>query len=388
MVKRPTLRGMSTSCVDVRTDTITRPTAPMLETCLTTPLGDDVFQEDPTVKLMQDHLKNRFRKEAALFFPSGTMSNLCGILAHCNVRGSEMITGANSHLALYEAGNVSTVGGVHSKQLQEDPLTGELSIQQIRENIRGDDQHYPISRVVCIENTHNVMGGTPIRTSYFAELRNMIDLVNTDKTGGVGRAGTYHYVNRTDHDDRNVAIHVDGARIFNAAESLNEDVGDMCADVDSISVCLSKGLGAPVGSVLVGDYRTIEKARRVRKALGGGMRQSGVLAAMGLYALENNVERLRLDRERAIYLSTVMEESGFILSPSGTPSSNLLYFAPPPHSKKSHNDVVAEFLENNVLLGGGYQGGRFLRLCLNLTVDEAGVETIEKAIRAIGKNLS
>ena len=158
------------SLVDLRSDTITMPSNAMLQSCLTAPLGDDVFSEDPTVALLESTIAKMFNKSSALYLPSGTMSNLCGIMAHCNVRNSEIIIGSNSHLSMYEGGNISTIAAVASKQIPEDPITSQMNLKSIGEAIRGDDQHFPITRVVSLENTHNVMGGVPLATSYVNEV--------------------------------------------------------------------------------------------------------------------------------------------------------------------------------------------------------------------------
>ena len=258
--------------VDLRSDTVTLPTKEMLDAITGAELGDDVFQEDPMVNRLEDLAATKFNKEAALFVPSGTMANLVAVLSHCQ-RGDEVILGDQAHTFLYEAGGISAFGGVHSRQIpnQED---GTLLLEDIKKAIRKEDVHFPPTRLICLENTHNRCLGMPLSVDY------------TNSVSEIAK-------------NNSLSVHVDGARIFNAAVSLDVSVTELTDNIDSVSFCLSKGLSAPAGSMLCGNKDFIEKARRNRKALGGGMRQAGVLAAAGLVALEKMTDRIIDDHENA-----------------------------------------------------------------------------------------
>jgi threonine aldolase len=240
------------------------------------PVGDDVFGEDPTVNRLQEEAARRFGKEAGLFVASGTMGNLVGVLAHCG-RGDEVILGDKAHTFVYEAGGIAALGGVHPHTVPVQP-DGTLPLDAIRDAIRPDNIHMPRTRLVALENTQGTVGGIPISKTYI------------DAVGEIAR-------------EHHLALHIDGARIFNAATALHCDVADLVAAADSVTFCLSKGLCAPVGSVLVGPREYIEEAQRVRKMLGGGMRQAGILAAAGLIALEIMTQRLDEDHENARLLA-------------------------------------------------------------------------------------
>ena len=321
------------------------------------PLGDDVLNEDPTVRRLESLLAAKFGKASGLFFPSGTMSNLCSIMAHCHGRGSEAILGKNSHLCLYEHGNLSGLASVHSRQIEES-VDATLPIDEVIASIREDDPHYPKTAVVCIENTHNVLGGVPLGASYVDEL------------GSVLRS-------------RGVPLHIDGARIFNACASLNVSPSALCANADSVSICLSKGLGCPVGSVLVGSEELIYFARRQRKACGGGMRQAGVLAAAGIFAVENNVDRLTEDHERASYLCSVISAAGYVVKKE--PQTNLFFFGLPQGARVTLDDVVEGAGEENVLFGGGYSLGTQCRLAVHKHVTDSDVERAASLIASMLK---
>ena len=257
---------METYNIDLRSDTVTKPTNEMRTTMFTAKVGDDVFEEDPSVKLLQDTIANYFGKECALFFPSGTMSNLSAILSWCNKRGSDIIVGTDSHIFLFEQGGAAQFGGVsiHTVQNLED---GTMILEDIKNSIRDDDIHEPSTALIAIENTHNACGGKVLPKNFLINLK---DLAN----------------------EYELPIHLDGARIWNALQESEMTPIEMASYVDSMSVCLSKGLGAPIGSLLVGSNELITKAKRIRKALGGGMRQSGVVASAGLIGFQdflNNV---------------------------------------------------------------------------------------------------
>ena len=285
--------------VDLRSDTTTLPTDEMRQAISASELGDDVFQGDPTVNKLQDLAAQRMGKEAALLVPSGTMANLASILTHCG-RGAEVILGNRAHTYKYEKGGISAYGGIHSSQIpnQDD---GTMQLEDIRDAIRGIDDHFPVTKLICLENTHNVCSGAPLSVAYTKEVANL------------ARA-------------HNIKLHIDGARIFNAAVALGVDVQDLVEDADSMSFCMSKGLAAPVGSIICGSNDFIDQARGIRKGLGGGMRQAGIIAAAGIVALETMVDRLQEDHTNARLLADgIADLSGIVLDPE-TIKTNIIYF--------------------------------------------------------------
>ena len=247
--------------IDLRSDTVTKPTDEMRESMKNAIVGDDVYGEDPTIVLLENRIAEMFHKECALFFPSGTMSNLTALLTWCDSRGSEVIVGDKSHIFLFEQSGAAQFGGISYRTLENND-DGTMNLLSIKNSIRENDIHEPITRLICIENTHNVCGGKILPLEFISKLRKI--------------SNQYH-----------IPIHMDGARIWNAISAIGIEPHEMVKNVDSISVCLSKGLGAPVGSLLIGTKDFIKKAKRIRKALGGGMRQCGILAASGLVALDD-----------------------------------------------------------------------------------------------------
>jgi len=258
--------------IDLRSDTVTLPTPAMREAIARAELGDDVFGEDPTVIRLEALAAERLGKEAALFVPSGTMANLVSLLTHCG-RGDEAIMGDQAHTFLYEAGGSAVLGGIHPRPLMNRP-DGTLDIDQIEAAIRPDNVHFPRTRLICLENTHNRCGGAALPPTYLASVQEL-----------ARRHG--------------LAVHMDGARLFNAAPALRVEARALAKYADSVSFCLSKGLSAPVGSLVCSTTDFIRKARRARKVVGGGMRQAGVLAAAGIVALDEMVGRLQEDHENA-----------------------------------------------------------------------------------------
>jgi len=248
--------------VDLRSDTVTLPSDEMRQAMARAELGDDVFGEDPTVNRLERMAAERVGKESALLVTSGTMGNLTSILTHCR-RGEEVILGDQSHTFVYEGGGIAALGGVHPHTIPNQP-DGTLRLEDVENAIRPDNVHFPRTKLICLENTHNRCNGAPLTPQYMA---------------AVAALARRHRLN----------VHLDGARLFNAAVALGVDVKELAAPVDSLSICLSKGLAAPVGSVVCGPQAFIAEARRVRKVLGGGMRQAGVLAAAGIVALETMV---------------------------------------------------------------------------------------------------
>ena len=278
--------------IDLRSDTVTRPSPGMREAMAAAEVGDDVFGDDPTVNRLQEILAARFGMEAGLFFPSGTQSNLAAVMAHCH-RGEEVILGQDAHTYCHEAGGAAVLGSIHPQPLDNEP-DGTLDLAKVEAAIKPDDSHYAITRLIALENT---ISGKVIGRPYLAE--------------AVALARR-----------RGLSIHLDGARVFNASVKLGMPVKDLCAGFDTVSVCLSKGLGTPAGTVLVGRKDAIRRARRIRKMLGGTMRQVGILAAAGLYALEHNVERLAEDHANAARLGAGLASLGLEVEPVQT---NMVY---------------------------------------------------------------
>ncbi len=285
--------------IDLRSDTITRPTPAMRKAMADADVGDDVFQEDPTVKRLEALAAERMGKPAALLVASGTMGNLVAQLTHCG-RGDETILGDQSHVFYYEQGGASALGGIHPRTLAN-ASDGTIPVNAIEAAIRPDDVHFPRSRLIILENTHNRCMGTPLPPAYLQT---------------VGQVA----------ERRGLKLHIDGARIFNAAAALGVDVAELTAPADSVTFCLSKGLAAPVGSVLCGDDAFIAQARRVRKSVGGGMRQAGVIAAAGIVALTEMVDRLAQDHLNARALADGLADiPGLQIEPEAI-FTNIVFF--------------------------------------------------------------
>jgi threonine aldolase len=278
--------------IDLRSDTVTKPTAGMRAAMAAAEVGDDVYGEDPTINRLQSLTAKRFGFESALFFPTGTQSNLAALMAHCG-RGDEYLVGQEAHTYKYEQGGAAVLGSIQPQPLENEPHGG-IALERIAAAIKPDDYHFARTRLLALENT---IGGRVLPLNYQRE------------------------VTRYAHS-RGLATHLDGARIFNALVKLGLDEPAAVAGFDSVSICLSKGLGAPAGSVLVGTESFIAQARRWRKALGGGMRQAGMLAAAGLYALENHVERLAEDHANATFLASGLSEMGVAVT---APQTNVVY---------------------------------------------------------------
>jgi threonine aldolase len=332
--------------VDLRSDTVTQPTPEMREAMAKADVGDDVYGEDPTINRLQEMAAERMGKQAGVFVASGTMGNLIGVLVHCQ-RGDEVIVGKRNHTYLHEAGGISALGGVHSCQLPNQP-DGSLSLGDVAEAIRSDDPHEPVTRLVCLENTHNGCGGvyqTPGYTRQVSEFAHA----------------------------RGLYVHLDGARIFNAAAAQGVTAKDLAEPVDSVTFCLSKGLCAPVGSVLCGSKAFILKALRLRKMLGGGMRQAGILAAAGIVALEKMVDRLADDHARAKKLADGLRlVPGLALDP-GTPATADV--------KCGTGELIEKLKGCGVLVSDA--GERRFRLVTHYWIDDAGVEKTIAAFRLV-----
>ena len=329
-------KGANRPQVDLRSDTVTQPDEGMRRAMYDAEVGDDVYGDDPTVNRLEATIAERLGKDAALFVPSGTMSNLAALLAHCG-RGEEVIVGRQYHIAADEAAGSSVLGGIAicTVPVEND---GGLSAETIASEVKPDDSHNPISRLVCLENTH---------AGKVVPFDRMQEAATAARMAGL-------------------SLHLDGARFFNAVAALRCSASELAGIVDSVSVCLSKGLATPSGSVLSGPSDLIARARRYRKMLGGGMRQSGVLAAAGLYALEHNTTRLTEDHDRASNLAAALNDmqAGEI-----TQATNMVFLTP----RDGANDKLrAELAETGILLGGGSNGA--IRLALHKDIDDDALD--------------
>ncbi|GAB2863513.1 low-specificity L-threonine aldolase [Pseudoduganella ginsengisoli] len=295
--------------IDLRSDTVTKPSAAMRDMMQSAPVGDDVYGDDPTVNLLQDTAANLFGYEAALFAPSGTQTNLIALLAHCG-RGDEYLVGQEAHTYRYEGGGAAVLGSIQPQPIANQP-DGSLALADIAAQIKPDDVHFARTRLLALENT---IGGRVLPREYVAQ------------------ATAFAH-------DQGLATHLDGARICNAAVQQGVSLREAVAGFDSVSVCLSKGLGAPVGSLLCGSRALIESGKRWRKMLGGGMRQAGMLAAAGLYALRHNVQRLADDHANAAFLAAELAKiPGLSVS---TPQTNIVYVDVPREEMQGLSDALA-----------------------------------------------
>jgi threonine aldolase len=337
--------------VDLRSDTVTLPTMAMRQAMFDARLGDDVYGEDPTINQLEALAAQRLGKEAAVFVPSGTMANLVCLLAHC-ARGDEAIMGDKAHTFLFEAGSSAAVGGIHPATVPNQP-DGTLDLPQLEAAIRSpNNDHLPPSRLICLENTHNRCGGAVLSPGYMSQVRELADR----------------------HE---LKIHLDGARIFNAATALKVDVSVLTRDADSVSFCLSKGLAAPVGSLVCGSEDFVRRARRQRKMLGGGMRQAGILAAAGIVALETMTERLSEDHANAHRLATAFAQlDGIFIDPEQV-QTNIVIFEMAPEAI-SPEELVRALAVRGVKLGA--IGGRRLRAVTHCDID---AQDIDYAISAV-----
>ena len=338
--------------VDLRSDTVTQPTPEMRNAMAHAEVGDDVYGEDPTVNRLQELAAARLGKEAALFVPSGAMGNLAAILTHCQ-RGDEAILGDLSHPYFYETGGMAALGGIQARPLPNQP-DGTLKLEDIRAAIREDDVHYPITRLIALENTHNRCNGIPLTAEY------------TDAVGQLARANK-------------LVLHIDGARLFNAAVALGVPASRLAASADSVTFCLSKGLCAPVGSVLCGSKEFISKALRIRKQLGGGMRQAGILAAAGIIGLEKMVDRLAEDHARARRLAAALAELPQLkVHPQYT---NIVRFQLADSARVKPEEVVAELAKQNIRIG--HSGPWGFRAVTHYWVNDAAINQVLAAFAKV-----
>ncbi len=325
--------------IDLRSDTVTRPTEGMRRAMLEAPLGDDVFGEDPTVNRLEEYVAALLGKEAALYAPSGTMTNQIGLFVGTD-RGEEVYLHEGAHVFVYEAGAPALLSGVQLRTLPGEG--GVISPETLRAAVRPENVHFPRSRMLCLENTHNTAGGRVYPLGDFAAVA-------------------------AEARELGLKVHLDGARLFNAQAATGIRAREWCEHADTVSVCSSKGLGAPVGSLLAGDEETIREARRARKAFGGGMRQAGVIAAASLYAFEHHTERLVEDHERARKLADGLREAGYEVDP---PETNIVLVR-----VESPDEFLIALEREGVLATPGKAG--YVRLCTHLDV---GDEEVEAAI--------
>ncbi|NQY94305.1 MAG: low-specificity L-threonine aldolase [Campylobacteraceae bacterium] len=323
--------------IDLRSDTVTKPSIQMKEFMLNCDLGDDVYGEDPTVNLLEEKMAILTGKEAALFVTSGTQANLLALLTHCQ-RGDEYICGQEAHLYKYEAGGASVLGGIQAQPILYEN-DGSLDLNTIKNVIKPDDSHFARSKLLCLENTHD---GKVLPLSYLKQAQEFAN-------------------------ENNLLLHLDGARVFNASVSLGIEVIEICKYFDTVSLCLSKGLGAPVGSVLVGSFSFIQEARRYRKMLGGGLRQSGILAAAGLYCIKNTITDLQKDHLNAKIL---FEGLGLIKEIEVLScDTNMLFIEV---AKEQEQRLLDYLKEHNILISGYGQ----LRLVTHRDVTQSDIRIV------------
>ncbi len=337
--------------IDLRSDTVTHPTPSMREAMAHAKVGDDVYGEDPTVNHLEELAADMLGKDAALFVSSGTMGNFIALLTHC-ARGDEIIVGDQAHIFIAEQGGASVLGGIamHPLQNQND---GTLRLDDIHNAIRTEDVHYPRTRLICLENTQMRLNGAPLSVEYHEQVRVLAD--------------AHH-----------LKIHTDGARIFNAAVALNINVKELTRSSDSVQFCLSKGLSAPIGSMLVGTRDFIHEARRARKLVGGGTRQAGIIAAAGIVALETMVERLAEDHANAKYLAEQLADvPGIELDPS-TVKTNMVIFGITPNGITAH-EFAERVKRDGVLVQP--RGAYKLRAATHYGITRADVDIALNAIR-------
>ncbi len=335
--------------IDLRSDTVTKPSLGMKQAMWDAPLGDDVFGDDPTVNQLEELAAGMLGKEAALFVPSGTQSNLIGLMIHCQ-RGDEYIAGQEAHTYKWEGGGAAVLGSIQPQPVHFEK-DGTLDLQKLENYIKPIDDHHARTKLLCLENTQ---AGKVLPLSYFPKARAFCE--------------KHHLLH-----------HLDGARVFNASVKLGIDVKEISKHFDSVSICLSKGLGAPIGSVLCSSKDKIKEARHWRKMLGGGMRQAGVIAAGGLYALNNNVQRLQEDHENAQLLATLLNEIDGIDVEMQDIQTNILYI----NIKEQHAKSFSPSLKDKGIL---LPKGKRIRLVTHLDIQRQDIHTVVKEVQNYMRN--
>jgi threonine aldolase len=331
--------------IDLRSDTVTKPTQAIRKVMADAEVGDDVWGDDPSVNRLEAYAAEITGMEAGLFVPSGTQSNLVGILSHCQ-RGEEYIVGQQAHTYKYEGGGAAVLGSIQPQPVELEP-DGTMPLEKIRAVIKPDDFHYAISKLLCLENT---IGGKVLPMEYIIDATRLAS-------------------------DHKLGNHLDGARLFNAVVKLGCKATDITRFFDSVSICLSKGLGAPVGSVLCGPADFIKTGRRWRKMLGGGMRQAGIIAAAGLYALQNNIKRLSEDHDNAVLLGKALSEIDELDVILQTLHTNMVFFKP----RDGRVEELTDHLASREIL---IEPGSEIRLVTHMQVSAEDVLATVEAIKA------
>jgi threonine aldolase len=332
--------------IDLRSDTVTKPCAKMKQAMFAAELGDDVYGEDPTVNMLEKRAATLLGKEDAIFCSSGTQTNLIALMAHCG-RGDEYIVGQDAHTYKYEAGGAAVLGSIQPQPILID-ADGTLNLNTVRSVIKPDDNHFAKTKLLCLENT---IGGKVLPMGYLAKARELVD-------------------------EYQLALHLDGARLFNAVVFHGVDVKQITDPFDSISICLSKGLGAPIGSVLVANADIIAKARRLRKILGGGMRQAGMLAAAGIYALDNHIHALADDHNNAQTLAQGLSAIGGITL-HGTVQTNMVFL-----SAEKQQQLVDFLANENIIISKN----KIIRLVTHRDINSNDIARVVAAIEAFYKS--
>jgi threonine aldolase len=339
-----------TETIDLRSDTVTRPTEAMRSAMAEAEVGDDVYGDDPTVNRLQELAAQLLETEAALFLPSGTQSNLCALLSHCQ-RGDEYIVGQHAHTYMYEGGGAAVLGSIQPQPL-DFMADGSLDLDQVASCVKPDDAHFANTKLLCLENTQ---GGKVLPLEYLGQARNV-----ADKYG--------------------LGLHLDGARVFNASVKLGVPVAEISRHFDSVSICLSKGLCAPVGSILCGSHDIIQKAHRWRKMLGGGMRQAGVLAAAGILSITEQVSHLRKDHDNAVRLSLTLHDLPDLEVDLDAVQTNMVFATVKNRSRQELTDRLAA---EGILVDGRRNN---LRLVTHFDFKEEQIERVADAFSRVLQN--
>ncbi len=344
--------------IDLRSDTVTLPTPAMREAMANAPVGDDVYGEDPTVNALQEEAAAMLGKEAGLFVTSGTQGNLTAVLAHC-ARGDEMILAKKSHIFQYEVASAAAYGGVQPNTLDLNP-DGTMSLDEIRRAIRGNNAHYPVTRLIALENTQGGAWGAPLSADYIRQVSAIAK-------------------------EHNLKLHIDGARLFNASAALGTPVNQLAEHADSVTFCLSKGLSAPVGSVLVGSKEFIARAHKIRKSFGGGMRQAGVIAAAGLIALRemSGWDRLREDHDNARILAEGIAALPYIEIDLSRVRTNMIFFSLTPDAPISIEALSAGMKAHGVLANPSSVLDRQMRMVTHYWFKRDSIPVVLDVMRAV-----
>ena len=343
--------------IDLRSDTVTLPTEAMRKAMYSAPLGDDVFGEDPTINRLEKMAAEKMGKQAALFVPSGTMANLVSVLTWCG-RGDAVILGDQCHTFFYESGSISALGSVFPQPVKNHP-DGTMNLEDIRSAIRIGNIHAPRTRLICLENTHNRCYGSPLTAEY---------------TASVGKIAKEH----------NLPLHLDGARIFNAAVALGVDAAELAESADSVSFCFSKGLSAPVGSIICGPADFIKEARRIRKMAGGGMRQAGVLAAAGIVAMEQMIDRLADDHRNARRLAEGIAQTKGLSIDLSLVRTNIIYFSLE-NQKKVEEKFVSDAAKEGILFLA--LGKNRFRMVTHYGIEADDINKVISALKKVVKQI-